>query len=466
MLKWFEMNAPIRKKFEILLLVHGVLAGIGLAATVLAVTGGLPGTVAIAAAAAVLIATITTVLLTGNRICTPYVNTVARMEGLAAGDTVSQIRYTDYSDCVGRMTKAMATFRDNAVSVQRNREVQEAVVVALSSALQDLAKNKLDCQIRTPFPDGYDGLREDFNLAIDSLAAAISSVHETANSVLDGASEIHTASDDLAQRNEQQAASLEQTSAAMNQVTRGVNEAAEAAVNAQQSIANAHREAAEGGTVVEQAEKAMAAIEQSAQEIKQIIGVIDGIAFQTNLLALNAGVEAARAGDAGKGFAVVANEVRALAQRSADAAKDISALINASSEQVEAGVRLVGDTGSLLSKIVTRVGEINTLISGIASSAQNQAVNLNHVNSAVADLDRVTQQNAAMVEESTAAARSLTDEARELSKIVGNFSISGARRMMPAAATRRSTVRSSSPRPATHGNTALKLAEPADWSEF
>lgn len=470
MLDWFEKTAPIKKKLGTVMLVQGAIGLAFFAVAFLAASQVI--STAIVVGASVLLLGLNFVIggMAKNRICGPYVATVERMEALAAGDTTSSIQFTEHKDCVGRMAAAMETFRGNATQIQGSRGEQEAVVNVLSSALKRLAGNDLNCRITESFADGYDGLRQDFNRAVDALAVAISSVHQTADSVLTGASEIHTASNDLSQRNEQQAASLEQTSAAMNEVTHGVNEAAAAAVNAQQSIANAHREATEGGAVVEQAVRAMAAIEQSATEISQIIGVIDGIAFQTNLLALNAGVEAARAGDAGKGFAVVANEVRALAQRSADAAKDITALITASSEQVASGVKLVGDTGGLLSKLVARVGDINTLISGIAVTAQNQAAGLSKVNVAVGDLDRVTQQNAAMVEESTAAARSLADEARELSNIVGRFRL-GENALPARTPVANLTPAPSAPsRPAVpmvRGNTALQLSDPReDWSEF
>ncbi|WP_067738588.1 methyl-accepting chemotaxis protein [Novosphingobium naphthalenivorans] len=479
MLDWFEKKASIREKFKVLLWIHGGLGLVGLVTTALAVTGGMSGIALIAVAAAAWVATVAAVLVSGDRICTPYVNTVERMEALAAGDTNSEVRYTDYEDCVGRMTKAMAAFRDNAVQVQKNNESQQIVVARLGEALKALSGNRLDCEIRDIFPPEYEALRRDFNSAVVSLTDTISTVQRTANAVLTGSSEIHTASDDLSRRNEQQAASLEETTAAMNQVTQGVNESATAAVGAQHSISNAHREATEGGQVVDRAVHAMGAIEHSAQEIRQIIGVIDGIAFQTNLLALNAGVEAARAGDAGKGFAVVANEVRALAQRSADAAKDISALITASSEQVENGVKLVGETGELLSKIVARIGEVNAQISGIAESAQSQAASLTQVNAAMGELDQVTQQNAAMVEEASAATRSLSDEARELSMVVGQFRFNGgaapvqkARTAKPASAAKPASTPRPAPRkappppPAFDGNLALKSDPSEDWSEF
>ncbi len=467
MLDWFEKDAPIRTKFRTLQVAFTSLSALSLVAVLLLAAGYVPAYVAIGICGVALALTFATINTASNKVCTPYVNTVVRMEALAAGDTDSEIRCIEYNDCVGRMTKAMSTFRDNAVEVQNSRESQKVVVESLSTALKSLANNQLTCQIQKEFPGAYEELRRDFNRAVDSLATAISTVNQSANSVLTGAQEIHTASDDLSQRNEQQAASLEETSAAMNQVTQGVNSTAVAASQAQQTIAGAHREANEGGAVVERAIEAMSAIEQSSEKISQIIGVIDGIAFQTNLLALNAGVEAARAGDAGKGFAVVATEVRALAQRSADAAKDISALITESSEQVSSGVALVGETGTLLGKIVAGIGEINTVISEISSQAQAQASSLQQVNGAVSDMDRVTQQNAAMVEESTAAARSLADEASELSKVVSKFETGNAlagRRIEPTAARAPAKVASA---PMTYGNAALKVVEPTeDWSEF
>lgn len=462
MLNWFEKKAPIVTKFKALLVVHTALASAGVATTWMA--GGSNTLVGVAAAG--LVGTVLTVVVSGKLISRPYVNTVLRMESLASGDTSSPIAYTDYEDCVGRMTKAMATFRDNANELT-SREAQDKIVYALSTGLKSLAQNKLDVQLSEAFPGAYDELRRDFNEAVRSLSDAIGSVRTSATGVLNSASEIRAASDDLALRNEQQAASLEETAAAMNQVTGTVRETANSANEVQRSIAEAHQQATEGGEVVRRAVTAMGAIEKSAQEITQIIDVIDGIAFQTNLLALNAGVEAARAGDAGKGFAVVANEVRALAQRSASAAMDIKALINASTEQVNDGVSLVGETGSLLETILRRISAINTLASEIASSTITQSTNLEQINSAVGDMDRMTQQNAAMVEESSAAARSLADEANELTNMVGRFRTAGesSSQVTKLAAPRR---RAAAPPPMVEGNLALKRAPSTDddWTEF
>ncbi|MDR6788721.1 methyl-accepting chemotaxis protein [Sphingomonas sp. BE138] len=266
----------------------------------------------------------------------------------------------------------------------------------------------------------------------------MSAVMRASKDINSGASDIRSASDDLSQRTEQQAASLEETAAAMEEITSTVRRTATDAAEADKIVSTARREAAASGEVVRRAVEAMSGIERSSSEISEIISVIDAIAFQTNLLALNAGVEAARAGDAGKGFAVVASEVRALAQRSADAAKDVKVKINASTEQVDLGVGLVDEAGKALQTINLRIGEISSLMAGISAAAEQQAIGLQQVNTAVGEMDNVTQQNAAMVEEATAAARSLASEADALSRQVSRFTVDAATTSLrePASPTR------------------------------
>jgi methyl-accepting chemotaxis protein len=300
-------------------------------------------------------------------------------------------------------------------------EGDRIAIGALAEGLKALAAGDLTHQITAPFRPKAQGLKDDFNNAADHLREAMQAVTQAAQGIRGGSDEIASAADDLSRRTEQQAASLEETAAALDEITATVKRSAEGAAQASSAASSAKVDAERSGAIVQDAVSAMGEIEQSSGQIGQIIGVIDEIAFQTNLLALNAGVEAARAGDAGRGFAVVAQEVRALAQRSADAAKEIKALIANSSAHVERGVRLVGDTGQALSTIVTKVTEITSQISEIARSAQEQATGLNQVNVAVNQMDQVTQQNAAMVEQTTAAASNMKSEAGELTRLVTRF---------------------------------------------
>ena len=296
-----------------------------------------------------------------------------------------------------------------------------AVIDGLTGALKALADGNLTTRITDKFSDKFEVLAENFNASMIRLQDTMASIASNAEGVHSTAAEVTQASDNLSQRTEQQAATLEQTAAALDQITATVRKTAEGAGEARQLVANAKQDAENSATVVHETVTAMNGIENSSKQISNIIGVIDEIAFQTNLLALNAGVEAARAGDAGRGFAVVATEVRALAQRSADAAKEIKALISGSGQQVQAGVRLVADTGKALGRIVEQVARLNDLVAEIAASAREQATGLDQVNNAVNQMDQVTQQNAAMVEETTAASHSLAHEADALSRLVGQF---------------------------------------------
>lgn len=356
-----------------------------------------------------------------HRVVAPLVDTAEMMERMAQGDYRSEPDGDERNDEIGIMARAMAVFRQNGIARQKAQEDQQAVVAALSAGLDCMARQNLEYRIDQSFPESYEELRANYNTAVNSLASAMRTVRVGASSVMTSIAEIRDASDDLARRNEQQASSLAQTSNAMHGVTGSVRETASGAKDVHAAINAAHGEASSGGEVVRQAIEAMAAIEASAQEISNIIAVIDGIAFQTNLLALNAGVEAARAGKSGKGFAVVATEVRALAQRSAEAAQNIKTLIENSTSQVEEGVRLVGETGTRLTGIVEQIASVDKLVSQIAQAAALQAESLEQVNVEVAAMDRMTQANAAMVEQSSAATRSLSAEAERLTQLVATF---------------------------------------------
>ena len=294
--------------------------------------------------------------------------------------------------------------------------------------LSALATGDLTARIDAELAGPFAKLKTDFNMAMERLQTTMKSVLVNTGGITTGAGEISQATDDLSRRTEQQAATLEETAAALEEITASVKMTAKNITAANERASAAKAAADNGGKVVGTAVGAMDAIAQSSKKITDIIGVIDEIAFQTNLLALNAGVEAARAGDAGRGFAVVASEVRALAGRSSEAAKQIKTLISASGQQVEAGVKFVGDTGAALQKIVEQILEIHVLVSEISQAAEQQASSISQVNTAVGQMDQVTQQNAAMVEESTAAAHSLVHETEELKELVGFFTVGEAAR--------------------------------------
>ncbi len=437
-------------------------------------------------------------------ITAPMARLRERMASLAAGETSAAIDGQDRRDEIGQMASAVAVFRDNAIervrleqqaesdrsmseTDRRRRETEKAAEAAdlqytvqtLGTALGMLANGNLAHRIDQPFKAGLDTLRQDFNAAVGKLNGALHAVGANASAIGAGSNQIRASADDLSKRTEQQAASVEETAAALEEITTTVKDAAKRASEASSLVMRTRDGAEKSGEVVRNAVKAMNLIENSSNEISNIIGVIDDIAFQTNLLALNAGVEAARAGEAGKGFAVVAQEVRELAQRSAKAAKEIKTLITASGEQVQAGVELVGDAGKALDVILAEVQEINRHVHAIAEASREQSIGLQEINTAVNTMDQGTQQNAAMVEETTAASHSLASEAAALSQLMSQFTLDGnaapSQRHQPAA---KAAVANASSRPAVsparqlgqkltnafRGNAAIKQ-EP-EWSEF
>jgi methyl-accepting chemotaxis protein len=378
----------------------------------------------------------------------PLLGMTDAMQKLADGDLEVVVPSAKRKDEIGAMAGALLSFKEGMIERQRLQgeaeiihekneqtlrrteeafrvagQEQSSVVGLLAEALHALAEGDLRARITADVSPDYQGLRDDYNSAIDKLEQAMQAITGTVRTIRSGTLEISAASDDLARRTEQQAASLEETAAALDEITATVKTAAEGAIHAHGVVAAADEDAKKSAVVVRQAVAAMDGIAKSSQQIGQIIGVIDEIAFQTNLLALNAGVEAARAGEAGRGFAVVASEVRALAQRSADAAKEIKTLISDSSTHVDHGIKLVAETGKSLERIAAQVNEITGVVSQIAAGAKEQATGLEHVNTAVNQMDQVTQQNAAMVEESTAASHSLSQEASKLSELIGQFQV-------------------------------------------
>ncbi len=370
--------------------------------------------------------------LMARSITKPLASFATAMGEVANERYETKIPNTDRGDELGGVSRILEDFRiklQQSCEAARLREIanaeQERVVADISGGLRRLSGGDLTSAIEEPFDSDYEQLRLDFNATVDTLNTLMQSISENATEIRSRAEEISGSSDDLSRRTENQAATLEETAAALDELTSSVRSAADGAAEVERVVTEARAEAEQSGKVVNDAVDAMSQIKKSSDEIAQIINVIDDIAFQTNLLALNAGVEAARAGDAGRGFAVVASEVRALAQRSSDAAKQIKTLIGSSTEQVETGVGLVGRAGGALTSIVDRVGQIAQLVSGIAVGAREQSAGLGEINVGVSQLDQVTQQNAAMVQDATAAAMTLKSEASGLSQLVSRFQLSG-----------------------------------------
>jgi Methyl-accepting chemotaxis protein len=402
----------------------------------------------LALAAGLLIAAVALSTWFSRTLTRPIDRLVADMRRLAEGDTSIALEGEARKDEIGDMVRSVAVFRDAAIAkIELEQEAEQTRILTdrerrereqgraeearamkeavdrLAAGLNHLAEGDLTVRIDTPFMEGLERLRLDFNASVEKLGSTLAEVRGNIDTITGNAAEMRDGADEMSRRTEHQAASLEETSAALDQITATVRESSDRAVEATRMVGEAKASTDESSKVVSEAVDAMGRIEQASNEISKIINVIDEIAFQTNLLALNAGVEAARAGEAGKGFAVVAQEVRELAQRAASAAKDIKGLITKSGTEVASGVSLVKATGEALQKIASRVDDINDHINSIAKAAREQAAGLQEINSAVNEMDQVTQKNAEMVENTRNVVHRLSGEADLLTKLVSQFSL-------------------------------------------
>ena len=413
---------------------------------------GVEGKVGVGAALGVaLIVCLTIGAALGRNIATPLIRLTKAMDRLAADDLDVEAPGVERVDEIGAMARSMAIFRSGAqerrrlnseaerrraeIEAERARVAEERAkraeelakaMARLGAGLKSLAQGDLTLRLRDGFQGEFAQIAADFNAATEQLETTLVAVVESVRFIDDGAREIAQASDDLARRTESHASSVVETAAAVEEISATVKSASQSADRAGDIMSRASHSAAIGESVVLQAMDSMGKLSQTSTRIGQIIGAIDEIAFQTNLLALNAGVEAARAGEAGKGFAVVASEVRALALRSADAAKEIKGLVNASTAQVEASAALVRETGDALKRIVESVRTINEIVSEISVGAREQSTGLEQISDAVGSMDAVTQQNAGVAEQTNSAARSLASQTLRLSQSVKVFRVSGA----------------------------------------
>ncbi|MFM2279868.1 MAG: hypothetical protein RLZZ444_2099, partial [Pseudomonadota bacterium] len=395
------------------------------------------------------------------------------LERLQGGDYDTSVTGTDRGDEFGIMAGAAESLRNTlrergrlaeTARIERERNDSERAsleaarleeetqirfaVDALASGLSRLAEGDMSVQLNQPFRDDIERLRQDFNIAVGKLQTVIAEVKESSGSLEINANQMRQSADDLARRTEQQAASLEETSAALDEITSTVRVTSSRATDAARMVEGTRANAEKSGKVVSEAVAAMNRIENASNEIGKIINVVDEIAFQTNLLALNAGVEAARAGEAGKGFAVVAQEVRELAGRAAGAAKDIKALVARSSDEVRSGVELVSAAGDVLAHISEDVTRINEIVGAIATSANEQSLGVQEISAAINQMDQMTQQNAAMVEETNATSHTLAQDASSLTRIVSQFRVDAAPapiRHVPQAVSTASAKPQSSP---------------------
>jgi len=417
---------------------------------------GLPTAATISGLAMLLLGAVAIGLFWFSRFVTrPLAAMAVNMRRLAEGDTGFDLAGESRNDAIGELARSLAACRDvvrEKISLQRQAEESRSVIErdaqqrdsakaedarhrqqavdALAGGLRQLTKGNLDCRLDRPFIQELDSLRIDFNALVERLSGTLAVVNENILAIKNDTAELRSATDDLSTRTSSQAAWLEEASAALDQITATVTNTSERADEATSKASEAKLSTDKSGKIVNQAIEAMVRIEHASGEISTIINVIDEIAFQTNLLALNAGVEAARAGDAGRGFAVVAYEVRELARRAASSAMEIKELIRKSGEEVKSGVSLVRQTSDALGLIALHVSDINHQINSIAIAAREQASGLSEINAAVNQMDCMTQQNAAMVEQTNEVTLRLASGAASLQGLTFRFAQPGA----PAAA--------------------------------
>ncbi|WP_082543349.1 methyl-accepting chemotaxis protein [Sphingomonas sp. Leaf339] len=431
-MQWFTETAPVRQKLMIaftgmtLLVALAVLVTLGASVAgypIIGLAGGVIVTIVAALAGAAL----------RRAVCDPYVATVIRMEGLAAGDFDTPIAFTNYQDCVGRMTKAMFTFRETAIKTQKQSTAQQQLVSVLTLHLDQVRNCDLTSPITAEFPPEYAAVKTNFNEAIDALRDLIGAVSESATTIRTGSGEIAQASEDLARRTESNAASLEETAASVTQMDGRLRASAGAAARTVERADQAIATVGGGRAVADEAVQAMGRVSESAKGIDSVIEGLDKIAFQTRVLAMNAAVEAGRAGDAGRGFAVVADLVSALAMRAEEEAKRARDQLTVTQTDIVTAVEAVTKVDGALANISGDVAQVHELLATMAADNQAQSAAITQISAAIGTMDQSTQQNAAMVEETSAAARNLASEVGNLADQAGRFKVahSGGRAAAP-----------------------------------